>query len=51
MTRRDGALTRARWAPGGSWNSRRVLVMAARLLPTRVASCSWVRPKSSMSCW
>ena len=39
------------WIDGGSWNRRRVLVTAERLLPTRRATSSWVRPKSSMSCW
>ncbi len=38
-------------SPGGSWNSRRVFVTADRLLPTRAATSSWVRRKSSMSCW
>lgn len=43
--------TTRRCTAGGSWNNRSVLVIAARLLPTRVESWSWVSPKSSMSCW
>ena len=35
----------------GSCSNRTVLVTADRLLPTRVATSSWVSPKSSMSCW
>ena len=34
----------------GSCRRRRVLVMVARPLPMRVATCSWVSPNSSMSC-
>ena len=38
-----------RWITGGSWSSRSMLVTDARLLPTRLATSSWVRrsPRSA----
>jgi ParB family chromosome partitioning protein len=35
---------------GGSCIRRSVLLTVTRLRPTRAATSSWVRPKSSMSC-
>jgi hypothetical protein len=35
----------------GSLSSLIVLVITGRLRPIRDASCSWVTPKSSNSCW
>ena len=50
--RRDSRPSASRcWIAGGSDISRSVLVTAERLLPTRLATCSWVSPKSSISCW
>ena len=38
------------WMDGGNVMSRKVFVTAERLLPTRLATCSCVSEKSSMSC-
>src|SRR5215210_2341625 len=43
--------SRRAWILSGSCARRRVLVTAARLLPSRLASCSLLSPNPSMSVW
>ena len=39
------------WTRGGSFSRRSALATVGRLLPTFSATCSWVRPTSSISRW